>query len=80
MATFTAVRNKKQTAGTMAGVMKYVVQRKKTMLGDRWMVTGHNCVAQSSYLENGHHQAPASKRRTGVSSITSSSPSLPWMI
>ena len=51
MATFTAVRNKKQTAGTMAGVMKYVVQRKKTMLGDRWMVTGHNCVAQSSYLE-----------------------------
>ena len=35
----------------MAGVMKYVVQRKKTMLGDRWMVTGHNCVAQSSYLE-----------------------------
>lgn len=51
MATFTAVRNKKQTAGTTAGVMKYVVQGKKTMLGDRWMVTGHNCVAQSSYLE-----------------------------
>lgn len=51
MATFTAVRNKKQTAGTMAGVMKYVVQRKKTMLGDRWMVTGHNCVAQSSYRD-----------------------------
>lgn len=35
----------------MAGVMKYVVQRKKTMLGDRWMVTGHNCVAQSSYQD-----------------------------
>ena len=51
MATFTAVRNKKQTAGTTAGVMKYVVQGKKTMLGDRWMVTGHNCVAQSSCLE-----------------------------
>lgn len=51
MATFTAVRNKKQTAGTMAGVMKYVTQEKKTLLGDQWLVTGHNCVAQSSYLE-----------------------------
>lgn len=51
MATFTAVRNKKQTAGTMVNVMKYVVQGKKTMLGDQWLVAGHNCVAQSSYLE-----------------------------
>lgn len=50
MAIFTAVRNKK-TAGTMGNVMKYVTQEKKTMLGERWMVTGHNCVAQSSYLE-----------------------------
>lgn len=51
MATFTAVRNKKQTAGAMVNVMKYVVQGKKTMLGAQWLVTGHNCVAQSSYLE-----------------------------
>lgn len=51
MASFTAVRNKKQTAGAMAGVMKYVTQEKKTLLGDQWLVTGHNCVAQSSYLE-----------------------------
>lgn len=51
MATFTAVRNKKQTAGAMVSVMKYVVQGKKTMLGDQWLITGHNCVAQSSYLE-----------------------------
>lgn len=51
MATFTAVRNKKQTAGAMANVMKYVVQAKKTMLKGRWLVTGSNCVAQSSYLE-----------------------------
>ena len=35
----------------MANVMEYVTQRKKTMLGDRWLVTGNNCVAQSSYLE-----------------------------
>ena len=51
MATFTAVRNKKQTAGTFAGVMKYVAQEKKTAWDGQWLVTGHNCVAQSSYLE-----------------------------
>ena len=51
MATFTAVKNKTQTASAMANVMEYVTQRKKTMLGDRWLVTGSNCVAQSSYLE-----------------------------
>ena len=51
MAVFTAVRNKKQTAGTMMGVLKYVTQACKTMLDDQWMVTGHNCVARASYLE-----------------------------
>lgn len=51
MATFIAVRNKKQTAGTFVAVMKYVSQEKKTCFDGRWMVTGHNCVAQSSYLE-----------------------------
>lgn len=51
MATFTAVKNKKQTAGAMANVMEYVTQATKTMLDGRWLVTGNNCVAQSSYLE-----------------------------
>ena len=51
MAIFTAVRNKKQTAGTMMGVLKYVTQACKTMLDDQWMVTEHNCVARASYLE-----------------------------
>ena len=51
MAIFTAVRNKKQTAGTMMGVLKYVTQACKTMLDDQWMVRGHNCVASTSYLE-----------------------------
>lgn len=51
MATFTAVRNKKQTAGTFVRVMKYVTQEKKTVWGDRWLASGHNCVARSSYLE-----------------------------
>lgn len=51
MATFTAIRNKKQTAGAMLGVLSYVVQTKKTVLDDACLVTGSNCVPQSSYLE-----------------------------
>lgn len=51
MATFTAVKNKTQTASAMANVMKYVTQATKTMLDGKWLVTGINCVAQSSYLE-----------------------------
>ena len=51
MATFTAIRNKKQTAGAMAGVLTYVTQAKKTMLDGAWLVTGSNCVPQASYLE-----------------------------
>jgi len=34
MATFTAIRNKKQTAGAMLGVLNYIVQASKTMLGN----------------------------------------------
>ena len=51
MATFTAIRNKKQTAGAMLGVLSYVVQTKKTVLDDACLVTGSNCVPRSSYLE-----------------------------
>lgn len=51
MATFTAVRNAKQTAGTLAGVLRYVTQDEKTRVGDTWLAVGHNCIAQSSYME-----------------------------
>ena len=51
MATFTAIRNKKQTAGAMLGVLSYVAQGKKTMLDGACLVTGSNCVPQASYLE-----------------------------
>lgn len=51
MATFTAIRNKKQTTGAMLGVLSYVVQTKKTVLDGVCLVTGSNCVPQSSYLE-----------------------------
>nr|WP_325180702.1 relaxase/mobilization nuclease domain-containing protein [uncultured Oscillibacter sp.] len=51
MATFTAIKNKKQTAGVLGGVLKYVQQEKKTCAGGLRFVTGHNCVPQSAYIE-----------------------------
>ena len=51
MATFTAIKNKKQTAGVLGGVLKYVQQEKKTCAGGLRFVTGHNCVPQSVYTE-----------------------------
>ena len=51
MATFTATKNKKQTAGVLGGDLKYVQQEKKTRAGVLRFVTGHNCVPQSAYTE-----------------------------
>ena len=51
MATFTAIKNKKQTAAVLGGVLKYVQQEKKTCAGGLRFVTGHNCVPQSAYTE-----------------------------
>ena len=51
MATFTAIKNKKQTAGVLGYVLKYVQQEKKTCAGGFQFVTGHNCVPQSAYIE-----------------------------
>lgn len=51
MATFTVIKNKKQTAGVLGGVLKYVQQEKKICAGGFWFVTGHNCVPQSAYTE-----------------------------
>ncbi len=51
MATLTTIRNKKQTASAMLGVLSYVVQAKKTVLDGAWLVTGSDCVPQASYLE-----------------------------
>ena len=51
MATFTVIRNKKQTTGALLGVLNYVLQHEKTMLDGAWLVTGSNCVPRSSYLE-----------------------------
>lgn len=51
MATFTAIKNKKQTAGVLGGVLKYVQQEKKTCAGGLRFITGHNCVPRSAYIE-----------------------------
>ena len=51
MATFTAIQNKKQTAGALFGVLDYATQDKKTRWEDTRLVSGHNCVPQSSFIE-----------------------------
>lgn len=51
VATFVAVKNAKQTRGALGGVMQYVAQAKKTCWHGVSLLSGHNCVPQSSYLE-----------------------------
>ena len=51
MATFTAIQNKKQSAGAMCGVLDYVEKGEKTRWGDAWLVTGSDCVPQSAFIE-----------------------------
>ena len=51
MAIFTAIRNKKQSAGVLRSVIEYVEQEKKTRWGDARLVIGHNCVPQSALTE-----------------------------
>ena len=51
MATFTAIKSKKQTVGVLGGVLKYVQQEEKTCVGGLRFVTGYNCVPQSAYIE-----------------------------
>ena len=51
MATFTAVRNKKQTTGSMLAVMNYIAQAKKTVWENDRLLSGHNCVPKSCYIE-----------------------------
>jgi len=51
MATFTAIKNKAQGGGAMKGSLDYVKRKDKTLWGDRQLITGWNCVAQSAYEE-----------------------------
>ena len=51
VATFIAIKNAKQSRGSMAGAMGYVAQDEKTQWRGISLVAGHNCVPQSSYIE-----------------------------
>jgi len=51
VATFTAIKNKAQGGGAMKNSLDYVKRKDKTLWGDRQLVTGWNCVAQSAYEE-----------------------------
>ncbi len=51
MATLTAIKNKKQTAGVLSEVLKYVQQEEKTCMNGLRFITGHNCVPGSAFVE-----------------------------
>ena len=51
MSIFTAVRNQKQTAGALHGAMQYVMDPRKTIDGERNLVTGINCTAYTAFVE-----------------------------
>ena len=51
MATFTAIRNKKQTAGALRGVLSYVARMDKTGWAGGQVLSGHNCLPATSLLE-----------------------------
>jgi len=51
MATFTAIKNKKQTTGVLSRVLDYVQEEKKTSLDGLRFITGHNCVPGSAFVE-----------------------------
>jgi len=51
MAIFTAISEKTQTATAMRRVLDYVMQDKKTVINGIKLVSGQNCVPESSYQE-----------------------------
>lgn len=51
MATFTAIKNRGGGSGALGGVLHYVQLEEKTTWGDRRLVSGWNCTAQSVYDE-----------------------------
>ena len=51
MATFTPIKNQKQTKGALLGTMLYAINKKKTTYEGQSLVSGFNCSAYTSYLE-----------------------------
>lgn len=51
MATFTAIRNKKQGRAATLGTLKYITRQDKIRHGNALLATGLNCTAATSYTE-----------------------------
>lgn len=51
MATFLAIRNKRQTLGALRAVLSYALQEKKIEQDGLLYVSSHNCVLPSAYAE-----------------------------
>ena len=51
MATFTAIKNRGGGKGALGGVTRYISQKEKTLWEGRQLVTGWNCIAQSTLSE-----------------------------
>ena len=51
MATFTPIKNQKQTKGALLGTMLYAINKKKTTYEGQSLVSGLNCNVYTAYLE-----------------------------
>lgn len=51
MATFKAVNSKRQSKSGMIATLLYITDPQKTRLDDRWLASGFNCTAATSFLE-----------------------------
>lgn len=51
MATFTPIKNQKQTKGALLGTMLYAINAKKTTYEGQSLVSGFNCNTYTAYLE-----------------------------
>lgn len=51
MATFVAIRNKKQTRAAMLGTLRYILQEKKICRDGLFYASAQDCTAATSYLE-----------------------------
>lgn len=51
MATFTPIKNQKQTKGALLGTMLYAINKRKTTYEGQSLVSGFNCSTYTAYLE-----------------------------
>jgi hypothetical protein len=68
MATFTPIKNQKQSKGALLGTMLYAINKRKTTYEGQSLVSGFNCSAYTAYLEM-MTTAAIRKRTTAILSI-----------